>query len=113
MDETYAEYFIRIDKTDIRHSEIVIEECLNTLCSLGLKGIEMEVNKEQSVLYISLYPDIIQKQLSENGKQAGRPRKAVHVDKDTIKNMIEQYGAEATAKKLGISKKTMYRRLSE
>ena len=113
MSDTYSEYFIRLDKNDTRHTEIVITECLEVLRAVGLNGIEMEVDKNQGILFISLYPDIIQKQLSENGKQSGRPRKPISTDKNTIKSMIEQYGAEQTAKELGIRKKTMYRRLSE
>lgn len=113
MSDTYTEYFIRIDKTDTNHTELVIAEYLDTLRSVGLNGVEMEVDKGQGVLFISLYPDIIQKQLSERGKQTGRPRKPIAADRETIKDMIEQYGAEQAAKQLGISKKTMYRRLSE
>lgn len=111
--DTYVEHFIRLNKDDIKHTELVILQCLDTLRSVGLQGVEMEVNQEQGILYISIYPDILERQLTTAGKQSGRPRKPILADKESIRDMIDTYGAEETAKKLGISKKTLYRRLAE
>lgn len=113
MNDTYSEHFIKIDKTDLKHTGLVVKEIMNNLQSIGISGIELEVNEQRGTLFVSLYPDILQKQLTEKGKSTGRPRKKIQADKDTIRNMIELYGAERAADELGVSKKTLYRRLSE
>lgn len=108
----YEEYFIRIDEKETGHAKSVVTEFLETLQSIGLDGLDMEVDEKQNVVFISVYPDIIKQRLRESGKVVGRPRKLIPVDNETIRSMIQRDGAEMAARQLGVSKKTMYRRLN-
>lgn len=109
MDGLYDEYWMKVDQADLKHTGIVVAAITQELKDIGLNGLELELDSEKGVLFVGVYPDIIQQQLA--GGPTGRPRLKIDVDRDTIREMVDQYGANQAAAMLGISRRTLFRRL--
>lgn len=112
MADLYDEYWMKVDRADLKHAETIVAAINQELKGIGLNGMEFELDSEKGVLFVGVHPDIIQQQLAAGGP-TGRPRLKINADRDTIRAMIDQHGATQAAAMLGISRRTLFRRLKD
>lgn len=100
-------------KNDVASLEILNRLLRPSGCVANLENAKIDGVEIGSCLHIQYDENEVQKKISRN---AGKPRIKLNsgmVDLDIIKKRIKEDTAESVAQELGISRRTLFRRIKE